>query len=75
MTTAQIYSNNNQSECCVQVLLKVAWHAASWLRACGPKRESREIPGCWFCNVELFLVLQPRPRLSYCADGIGSLGL
>ena len=31
MTTAQFIPNNNQSKCCVQVLLKVARHAASWL--------------------------------------------
>ena len=36
-------------------------------------RESHELPGCEFCDVELLLLLQPRTRLSYCADGISSL--
>ena len=41
MTTAQFYSNNNQSRYCVQVLLKVAQHAASWLGVRGLER----VPG------------------------------
>ena len=36
MTTAQIYSNNNnQFQRCVQGLHEVARHVASWLQACG----------------------------------------
>ena len=36
MTTAQIYSNNNnQFQRCVQGLHEVALNVASWLRACG----------------------------------------
>ena len=38
MTAAQIYSNNNQSKRCIQVLHEVALHAASWVRADGPER-------------------------------------
>ena len=47
------------------------------LSGCEPValRESCELPGCEFCDVELLLVLQPHTRLSYSADGIGSLGL
>ena len=32
-------------------------------------RESRELPRCDFCDVELLLVLQPRTRLSYMQMG------
>ena len=71
MTTAQIYSNNNQIQRCVQVLHEVARHAASWLRACG----LAGVPVSFLVGVlcrrtcSRRRILQPSLRLSYSADG------
>ena len=72
MTTAQIYSNNNQFQRCVQGLHEVARHVASWLRACG----LAGVPVSFLVGVlcrrtcSRRRVLQPSRRLSYGADGI-----
>ena len=70
MTAAQIYSINNQSKHCIQVLHKVARHAASWVQADGPER----VPVSFlsssvtsnFCLVGL---LQPSFKLNFSANG------
>ena len=76
MTTAQVYSNNNQFQRCVQGLHEGARHAASWLRACGLEG----VPVSFLVEV-LYLrprssarKLQPYPRPNYIANGNRLLG-
>ena len=72
MTTAQVYSNNNQFQRCVQSLHEVAPHAAPWLQACGLEG----VPVS-FLGLVLYrqtrsrgLILQSDARPNYIADGI-----
>ena len=71
MTTAQVYSNNNQFQHCVQGL-QVALHAASWLRACS----LAGVPLSFLGRVQRRQtrsrrrVLQPDTGSNYVADGI-----
>ena len=72
MTTAQVYSNNNQFQHCVQGLHEVALHAASWLRA----RGLEGVPVSFLGEVQYRQtrshgrVLQSDTRPNYIADGI-----
>ena len=67
MTTAQIYSNNNQFQRCVQGLHEVARHVASWLQACGLVGVPMSFLGGTRSRRR---VLQPGARPNYNADGI-----